>query len=86
MKFNPRALALTSGIIWGLTVMLMTWWALAMDLDGRTISKLKNFYLGYDISFVGSIIGLFWGFVDGMICGFAFAYLYNMLSKGKSPE
>jgi hypothetical protein len=27
----------------------------------------------------GKSIGLFWGFIDGLICGFIFAWLYNLL-------
>lgn len=81
MKLNPRALALTSGILWGLAVMICTWWVLIFQTGGETFKLLNNFYFGYSVSFVGSLIGLVWGFVDGLICGFIFAWLYNLLCK-----
>jgi hypothetical protein len=34
-------------------------------------------YRGYEISAVGSLIGLVWGLVDGYIGGLVFAFLYN---------
>jgi hypothetical protein len=32
---------------------------------------------------VGSLIGLVWGFVDGLVCGFVFSWLYNKLAKAQ---
>ena len=84
MKLNSRALALTSGILWGLCVMLATWWVLLFQTGGGTLVLLKNFYFGYSVTFVGGFIGLVYGFVDGLICGFIFAWLYNLLSKEKA--
>lgn len=85
MKLKPLALALTSGIMWGALLMLATWWILIIDSAGETISTLSNFYFGYSVSFVGSLIGLAWGFVDGFICAYIFALLYNLFA-GKSAE
>jgi len=86
MELKKRAVALTSGILWGLTVMLGTWFLLMTGSGGVTISKLHAFYFGYSFTFVGGIIGGVWGFVDGLICGFLFAWLYNMLSKKKEVK
>ena len=83
MKLNSRALALTTGIIWGVGLMLATWWVLLFDTGGTTMKLISNFYFGYSVSFVGGIIGLVWGFVDGFIVGFIFAWLYNLLNKEK---
>ncbi len=86
MKLNPRALALTAAILWGLCVLLATWWVLIFGTGGQTLKLLGNFYLGYSVSFVGSLIGLVWAFVDGLICGFIFAWLYNLLVKEKAAS
>lgn len=84
MKLNPKALALTSGIIWGLSIFIATIWLLIRNTGGDTISLLKNFYLGYSYSIGGAFIGLLWGFIDGLIIGFIFAWLYNLLTpKGE---
>ena len=84
MKLNVKALALTSGILWGLAVFIATIWLMIIGSPGGTISLLGKFYLGYSFSFGGAIIGLIWGFIDGLICGFIFAWLYNLLSPKQS--
>lgn len=83
MKLNVKAFALTCGILWGVVVILFTYLLLIMDSPGRTISKISAFYFGYSYSWIGGIVGLIWGFVDGLLSGAIFAWLYNKLT-GKS--
>ena len=85
MKLKPNALGLTAGIIWGVGLMLVTWWSLILYPTGGAILQLiGRFYIGYSVSFLGSIIGLIWGFIDGLICGYIFALLYNLFAKEKA--
>jgi ABC-type nitrate/sulfonate/bicarbonate transport system permease component len=81
MELNKTALGISLGLIWGLAVMLGTWWLMYNGSPGATISKLGAFYFGYCYSFWGSIIGFIWGFIDGFICGFLIAWIYNMFNK-----
>ena len=80
MKLNPRAFALSAGIIWGLSVFIATIWLLIIGSAGSTLALLHKFYLGYSISVLGAFIGLIWGFIDGLIIGFAFAWIYNLFT------
>ncbi len=84
MRFNVKALALTCGIFWGLGLFILTWWVIFFgDANGqRTIIGLV--YRGYNLSPVGSIYGLVWGFVDGAICGAFFGWLHNKLTSRTS--
>ena len=82
MRLKSKAFALTCGIIWGLAVVLMTFWVM-MRGGGNTLILLEQFYFGYSVSFLGAIIGFIWGFVDGFIGGWFFAWLYNYLTKPK---
>ncbi len=41
---------------------------------------IGHWYRGYNISATGSVIGMVWGFFDGAIGGFIFAWLYNLLA------
>jgi hypothetical protein len=84
MKFNIKSFSLTCGIIWGLTILLSTWWILITGASGKTFGKLSKFYLGFSVSWGGAFIGLIWGFVDGLILGAVFAWLYNKLSAEKA--
>lgn len=81
MELRKRSLGIAFGTVWGLAVMIMTWWLLAIGAPGRKISLLGTFYFGYSYSFIGGFIGLIWGFIDGFVCGFIIAWIYNMVSK-----
>ncbi len=83
MKLNIKALGLTGGILWGLAVLLTTYWIVITDSGGSTLALLRKFYFGYSVSWMGGRIGLFWGFVDGFITGAIFAWLYNKLAAAK---
>ena len=80
MRLNTKAFALTCGIVWGAMIFLATAWLLVFGFDGQLIRMLDHFYFGYSFSFVGAVIGGIWGFVDGAIGGFVFAWLYNKLA------
>jgi len=80
MKLNVKALSLTAGILWGLTIFIATLWLIVFGFDGHFIRVLDHFYFGYTFSVGGAFVGLIWGFVDGAICGAIFAWLYNKLA------
>jgi hypothetical protein len=49
------------------------------------IQLLGRFYIGYNISPSGSIVGFLWGCADGGIFGLAFGGLYNFITREFSP-
>ena len=57
----------------GITSWLFGWGASVVELT-------STWYRGFGPSFVGSIIGGLWGFVDGFVCGVLIAWLYNKYS------
>ncbi len=79
MKLRIRAFALTCGILWGLGLFIMTWWIIAFDGAGGG-EFIGRVYRGYSITPLGSVVGLIWGFVDGLIGGAIFAWLYNFIA------
>lgn len=81
MKLDIKALALAGGILWGLTVFLVTWWVIILDGASGDPTWLGHIYRGYNLSPVGSLIGLGWGVVDGLIGGAVLAWLYNSFAK-----
>ena len=82
MKLAIRPLALTCAIVWGATALLagvanMLWPPYA---DGM-LQVLASIYPGYAAdSTVGSVMNLtLYALIDGAVCGFVFAWLYNLL-------
>src|SRR5688572_14782664 len=88
MRLNIKAFALTCGLTWGIGLFLLTWWVMAFDGPTGDAALIGRVYRGYDISAAGSLIGLAWGFIDGLVGGAAFAWLYNRIARlfaGASP-
>ncbi len=81
MKLNVLALGLACGLIWGLGLFIITWWIIAFDgqQPGET-TFIGQIYRGYEITTMGSLLGLLWGFFDGLVGGMIFAWLYNLLA------
>ncbi len=82
LKLNIKAFGLTCGLVWGVGLFIVTWWIIALEGLEKTAGYeglLSLVYRGYDISPLGSVIGLAWGFADGLIGGAIFAWLYNLL-------
>jgi len=80
MSLNPRAFALTSGLVWGVGLFLLTWWIIVFDGASGDVTWIGRVYRGYSVTPAGSVVGLGWAFVDGLIFGAIFAWLYNLVA------
>ena len=86
MKMNIRAFSLTCGVFWGISVFLLTWWVI---ITGKTLGEptlIERVYLGFEFTPGGSLIGLGWGLVDGLVAGVLFAWLYNLIHSSIQPN
>ena len=80
MKLNVKAFSLTAGLFWGFGLFFLTWWVIAFEGATGEATIIGRLYRGYTISPAGSFIGLIWAFIDGLIGGAIFAWLYNFLT------
>ena len=80
MKLNVKAFALTCGILWGVGLFAATWWIIAFEGATGDPTFIGRLYRGYTISPAGSLIGLVWALVDGVVGGAVFAWLYNLVA------
>jgi len=80
MKLNVKAFALTCGILWGIGLFALTWWIIAFDGVTHDVTFIGRCYRGYNISPLGSIVGLIWGFPDAFVGGAITAWLYNLIA------
>lgn len=80
MKLNVWAFALAFGIWWGVGIFLGTWWVISFGDVAGEATLLGQIYFGYAITPLGSVIGLIWGFADGLVAGAIFAWLYNAIA------
>ncbi len=86
MRLSIKATALTCAILCGFGLFLLTWWIIIFDgaSDGPTF--IGAVYRGYKLTPVGSVIGLAWGLVDGLVGGVIIAWLYNTLLERQSTK
>lgn len=80
MRLNVKAFALTSALMWGLGLFFLTWWIIIFEGATGDTTFIGHVYRGYNISPIGSIWGLIWGFFDALIGGAIFAWLYNLIA------
>ena len=81
MQLNVKAFALACGLIWGLGLLVLTWWIILLDGASSDPTFISRLYRGYTITPIGSLIGLVWALVDGAIGGAVFAWLYNRFAR-----
>jgi hypothetical protein len=81
MKLDIKAFSLACAILWGLGMFIFTWWVIVFEGATGDSTLIGLCYRGYRISPLGSVIGLLWGFFDGLVCGAVFACLYNRLTS-----
>jgi hypothetical protein len=79
MRINVKAFALTCGIVWGFGLFALTWWVIAFDGITHETTLIGQLYRGYNISPLGSLVGLVWAFFDALIGGAIGAWLYNFI-------
>lgn len=83
MPLDPKALGLSGGIMWGLALLAATLISMVTGYASIFLNIIISIYPGYSISPLGSIIGLFYGFVDAYIGFYLFARIYNWLEMKK---
>jgi len=90
MKLNLKALSLAAGIIAATAILITGIANLIWEGYGTAfLQMMASVYPGYHASgTIGDLIsGTLYGFVDGMVLGLAFGWLYNRLRvKRASPE
>jgi tetrahydromethanopterin S-methyltransferase subunit G len=82
MRLNAIVYGLVFGIIFGLVIFIATIWLVIKGgpVVGPTLSLLNQFFIGYKVTWLGSIIGFVYGFVTGFLIGFLIAYIYNKIA------
>ena len=82
-KMDVPAMAVAAGVLCSLLLFLATATLLmqAVPQDypvGPHLRDLSNYLPGYDVSWVGALVGAFYGFIGGAVAGFAAAVYWNL--------
>ena len=79
MQLSAKNFGLAAGILWSLSMLIMTLINLWTGYGTQFLDLMVSIYPGDAISYVGSLIGLVYGFFDGFIGGFLLNWIYNKL-------
>ena len=88
MKLSVKGLTLAGAIAWALGMLVVGILNLIWPgYGGEFLRVMASLYPGYKASgtFIDVIVGMLYALVDGAICGFVFALLYNAF-VGKDPK
>jgi hypothetical protein len=79
-KLDPLAMGVALGVVGGLGLFLAT--VILLLKGGRVIgpnlSLLSNYFIGFEVTWTGALVGLIEAGAAGFILGFALAWLRNL--------
>ncbi len=81
MKLNVKALALATGIVFGVFSLIVGESAVLTGVGLDYVSITGPLHPGYSPSPLGAAILAFWMFIYGLIGGALLAYIYNYFAK-----
>ena len=88
VRLNTKMLGLIVGLLFGMVIFLATNWLVikggpvtrsGKEIVGPHLQLLSQFFIGYSVSFLGSIIGFLYGFAVGTLCGAFTGWIYNRI-------
>ena len=82
IRLNIRAFCFSFAIAFAIFILFIGWCG-AFGWGVGFIKTWSSVYIGYAPTFVGGIIGFFWGLLDGGVAGLLVSFLYNSIAFPK---
>jgi hypothetical protein len=85
LRLNAILQGIVTGTVAGLAIFIATNWLVLKggDVIGPHLSLLGQFFIGYRVTFLGSLIGFAYAFLVGFVAGFFVAISYNWLTESR---
>ena len=82
LLLNAKVVGLTLGLILALGIFVATNWLVIKGGErvGPHLILLSQYFIGYRVTFLGSLIGAAYGFAVGTIFGALLGWLYNKIA------
>lgn len=81
---NAKIFGFSFGVICALFVFLLGISATYLNWGSSAVAVIGTFYLGFDATFLGSVVGALWAFVDAFLFFFLGVLLYDQVLKAIS--
>lgn len=88
LRLNSQVLGLVLGAVGALVIFAATNWLVLKggDVVGPHLSLLGQIFIGYSVTFLGSLIGAFYAFVVGYLSGLLVGWIYNAIVSLKTER
>jgi hypothetical protein len=88
VRLNAAIAGVVTGLLAGLVLFAATNWLVLKGgpVVGPHLALLGQYFIGYRVSFVGSLIGFAWAFLLGFLVGAAVVAIYNRLADLRDPR
>ncbi len=85
LRLNAAVQGIVTGLVAGLAVFIATNWLVLKggDVVGAHLALLGQFFIGYRVTFFGSLMGFGYAFVVGYGVGYLVARIYNAIVDRK---
>ncbi len=88
LRLNASITGLVTGIVTGLGLFIATNWLVIKggNVVGPHLSLLGQYFIGYEVTFLGSLIGFAYGSALGFLAGYFVARMYNWIIDLRGEE
>jgi hypothetical protein len=88
VRLNAVVAGAVTGLLAGLAVFVATNWLIVKGgpVVGPHLALLGQFFIGYRVTFAGSLVGFAWAFALGFVGGFSVVRIYNLLAGLRQPS
>lgn len=82
IRLNEKLLGIVLGTVMGIGLFLVTNLLVLKGGPnvGAHLGLLAQFFPGYSVTFLGSLVGFFWAFIVGFVIGAVFGAVYNKVA------
>ena len=86
LRLNSHVLGFVIGVIAALVIFVATNWLVLKGGErvGPHLALLGQYFIGYRVTFLGSLIGALYAFVCGYLAGALVGWIYNRVVLFKS--
>jgi len=87
VRMRARIMAVVFGMLGGTGLFVATVWLLVRGGPrvGLHLGLLRNYFPGYEVTWLGSVVGFFYGALLGAALGYSLAWIYNRIADRRHP-
>lgn len=88
VRLSAAVYGIVFGLVLGLGVFAATLWLVVRGgpVVGPNLALLGQFFLGYTVTYLGSVVGFVYGFITGFVIGYSISTIYNWIVSRMAKE